>query len=211
MDLPPDTHSEKQVVSETAAILVVYLGRNPPSYGARQGGVSEFRRSVRFRGVPRRARRPFVCSVVSYFSAFPNLVLGKGAPGGRNMRAFGRNPPKYGGIQGGIVAIRRTAKFRSVPRCTAAPLCLFGSFVFPHLSELCVGRGALGAKNIRGFWRNPPKYGGLLGGVSEFRRPVVFRSFPRCTVASLCLFGSFVFSHHSQLGVGEGGVGFQKY
>ena len=43
----------------------------------------------------------------------------------------------------------------------AAPLCVFGCFVFRRLPKLGVGKGALGAKNIREFGTNPPKYGGF--------------------------------------------------
>ena len=49
------------------------FGRGPPKCGGCQRGVAEFRRSVRFRGVP---RPPFVWSVVSH-SHPPQLGVGE--------------------------------------------------------------------------------------------------------------------------------------
>ena len=62
--------------------------------------------SVVFRGAPfcfRKFRTPFPIGVGEGRS------VGKGAPGAKNIRKFGRGPPKCGGFQGGLAEFRRSA------------------------------------------------------------------------------------------------------
>ena len=118
-------------------------------------------------------------------STLPNWVLGKGAPGAKNIRKLGAGPPKYGGLQGGVAKFRRSVAFRAVAWCATSPLYLFGSFVSPFPNWV-LGMGVSGAKNIREFGGGPPKYGGFQGGVAKFKRSVTLRSAPWRSVVFRC-------------------------
>ena len=86
------------------------------------------------------------------FPVFLNWALGKGAPGAEKIGKFGRNPPKYGGFQGGLAKFKRPVTFRSAPWGSAVCLFICGSFVFPAFLNWVLGKGAPGAKNIGEFW-----------------------------------------------------------
>ena len=155
------------------------FGRDPPKYG----GLAKFRRSVKFRGVPRCV---ILRSVVSY--PLPNWALGKGVSSARKIRKFGRNPPKYGGFQGGLAKFRLSVTFRGVPRCTAAPLYLFGSFAFP-LTQLSVGTGWCPARKILGnlgeIRQNMADSRAVWLNLGVPSRSLAFRGAPRCPAVSL--------------------------
>ena len=64
--------------------------------------------------------------------------------GTKNIREFGRNPPKYGGFQGGLAKCRSPATFRSAPWRSAVfrgEAFLFSNYVFRHPTNLVLGKG----------------------------------------------------------------------
>ena len=166
------------------------------------------------RAVP---RRRFDWSAVSHSAAPPFVCWERGHRAPKilddlertrsNMADSSDGYPNLGDPPGSVAP-------RGVPWGSAASLCLVGSFEFRRLTHLVVWKGALDARNIREFGRNPrnmadssPRYQNL-GATSGSAR---FRCVPWCSAVSICRVGSFAFRHLPQLGVGKGGVVRRKY